>query len=72
MINYAPDGELAPRDVVARSILYEMERTGAENVFIDVTHLPRSLTTTRFPHIYRFCLEHGLDITRVPDRKSVV
>ena len=66
MTNYAPAGELAPRDVVARSILYEMERTGAENVFIDVTHLPRSLTTTRFPHIYRFCLEHGLDITRVP------
>jgi len=50
--------------VVARSILYEMEKTGAGNVFIDVTHLPGHVTTTRFPHIYRFCLDHGLDITR--------
>jgi len=64
MPDYTPEGELAPRDVVARSILYEMEKTGSGNVFIDVTHLPVHVTTTRFPHIYRFCLEHGLDITR--------
>ncbi len=65
MTDYTPDGELAPRDVVARSILYEMEKTGADNVFIDVTHLPPNVITTRFPHIYRFCLDHGLDITKV-------
>jgi len=64
MPDYASEGDLAPRDVVARSILYEMKRTGSDRVFIDVTHLPPSVITTRFPHIYRFCLDHGLDITK--------
>ncbi|MFC2042416.1 L-aspartate oxidase [Chloroflexota bacterium] len=64
MPDYAPDADLAPRDIVARSILYEMQKTGSDKVFIDVTHLPASLVTTRFPHIYRFCLDQGLDITR--------
>ncbi|MBI2847876.1 MAG: L-aspartate oxidase [Chloroflexi bacterium] len=64
MPDYTPDGDLAPRDIVARSIVYEMEKTHSERVFIDVTHLPASAITTRFPHIYRFCLEHGLNITR--------
>jgi L-aspartate oxidase len=41
-----------------------MEKTGAENVFIDVTHLPHNLVTTRFPNIYQFCLDYGLDITK--------
>jgi len=41
-----------------------MEKTGSDRVFIDITHLPPSVTTTRFPHIYRFCLDHGLDITK--------
>jgi L-aspartate oxidase len=66
MYDYTPEGELAPRDVVARSILYEMQKTNTDHVFIDVTHLPRSLTASRFPHIYQFCLENGIDITRVP------
>ncbi|MFC2018305.1 L-aspartate oxidase [Chloroflexota bacterium] len=64
MADYTPDGELAPRDMVARSILYEMQKTHSDRVFLDVTHLPPYLVTTRFPHIYRFCLDHGLDITR--------
>jgi L-aspartate oxidase len=64
MPDYAPDGDLAPRDIVSRSILYEMKKTGTDKVFIDVTHLPPRAVTTRFPHIYRFCLTHGLDITR--------
>ena len=64
MPDYTPEGELAPRDMVARSILYEMKKTHSDRVFLDVTHLPPYLVTTRFPHIYRFCLEHGLDITR--------
>ncbi|MFB0559239.1 MAG: L-aspartate oxidase [Dehalococcoidales bacterium] len=64
MPDYAPEGDLAPRDIVARSILYETKKTGSDRVFIDVTHLPPSVTTTRFPHIYRFCLAHGLDITK--------
>lgn len=64
MPDYTPEGELAPRDMVARSILYEMQKTHSDRVFLDVTHLPPHLVTTRFPHIYRFCLDHGLDITR--------
>lgn len=64
MTDYTPDGDLAPRDIVARSILYEMEKTNSDNVFIDTSHLPARTITNRFPHIYRFCLEHGLNITR--------
>ncbi|MFH1382419.1 MAG: L-aspartate oxidase [Chloroflexota bacterium] len=64
MADYTPRADLAPRDIVARSIVYEMEKTSSDRVFIDVTHLPARTVTTRFPHIYRFCLEHGLDITK--------
>ena len=66
MPDYTPKGDLAPRDIVARSILCEMEKTAQDRVFIDATHLPPYVTSTRFPHIYRFCLYHGLDITRDP------
>jgi L-aspartate oxidase len=64
MKDYAEKGDLAPRDIVARSIVYEMEKTGTKRVFIDVTHLPKVTITTRFPNIYRFCLDHGLNINR--------
>jgi L-aspartate oxidase len=64
MPDYTPQADLAPRDIVARSIVYEMKKTGSDRVFIDITHLPPYVTTTRFPHIYRFCLDHGLDITK--------
>jgi L-aspartate oxidase len=64
MPDYAPEADLAPRDVVARSVLYEMIKTRSGQVFIDATHLPRYVITNRFPQIYRFCLEHGLDITK--------
>lgn len=64
MPDYTSDADLAPRDVVARSTLYEMRKTGSDRVFLDVTHLSPLLITTRFPHIYRFCLDHGLDITK--------
>jgi L-aspartate oxidase len=43
-----------------------MEATGADHVLLDVTHLDPALVTARFPQIYRFCLDHGLDITREP------
>ena len=64
MPDYVPEGDLAPRDIVARSILYEMRKTGSDRVFIDITHLSPQVITTRFPNIYRFCLDHGLDITK--------
>ncbi len=64
MSDYAAEAELATRDIVARSIVYEMKKTHSDRVFLDVKHLPPKLITTRFPQIYRFCLDHGLDITR--------
>jgi len=64
MPDYTPEADLAPRDVVARSILYEIVKTGSDRVFLDVTHLPPYVINTRFPHIYRFCLDHGLDIAK--------
>jgi len=68
MTEYDPAAELAPRDVVARAILTEMTKAGTDHVYLDVTHLPPSRVTSRFPQIYRFCLDHGLDITtdRIP------
>jgi L-aspartate oxidase len=66
MPDYSASADLAPRDVVARSILFEMRKTGSDKVFLDVTQVPATRVTTRFPHIYRFCLDHGLDITQTP------
>jgi L-aspartate oxidase len=64
MPDYVAEAELAPRDIVARSIVYEMKKTHSDRVFLDATHLSSRLITTRFPHIYRFCRDHGLDITK--------
>jgi L-aspartate oxidase len=64
MEDYTPERDLAPRDIVSRSILYEMEKTGADNVFLDVRHIPARTITTRFPNIYRVCLQQGIDITK--------
>ena len=64
MQDYSSQGELAPRDVVARSIVFEMSKTGSDRVFLDVTHLPVSVVMTRFPNIYKFCADQGLDITK--------
>jgi L-aspartate oxidase len=58
--------ELAPRDVVARAIRERMEETETDHVLLDVTHLDGEIVVARFPQIYRFCLEHGLDMTREP------
>ena len=66
MPDYHPQAELAPRDVVARAIVTEMARSGSDRVYLDVTHLPSEKVSSRFPQIYRFCLEHKLDITREP------
>ncbi|MBI5288731.1 MAG: L-aspartate oxidase, partial [Chloroflexi bacterium] len=58
--------ELAPRDVVARAIVSEMKRTAADHVLLDISHLAPERITSRFPQIYRFCLDHGVDITKEP------
>ena len=66
MKDYHPLADLAPRDVVSRAIVHEMRRASSNHVLLDVTHLPGERIRTRFPHIYRFALDHGLDITVEP------
>ena len=56
--------ELAPRDVVSRSIILESRRTGSENFYLDITHKGSDFLINRFPMIYSRCLEEGIDITK--------
>ena len=56
--------ELAPRDIVSRSIVAEMRRTGSRNVFLDMTALDAEFLHTRFPKIYETCKAFGLDIAK--------
>jgi L-aspartate oxidase len=62
--------ELAPRDIVARAIDFEMKRLGAECVFLDISHQSADLITRHFPQAHERCLALGIDITR--DRIPVV
>jgi L-aspartate oxidase len=60
-------GDLAPRDVVSRSIHREMLATGANCVHLDIaSSLPAARIRERFPNIYEECLAYGVDITRQP------
>ncbi len=58
--------ELAPRDVVARAIDFEMKKHGLDCVHLDISHQPGSVPEGRFPNILARCLELGIDITREP------
>jgi L-aspartate oxidase len=64
MPEYDERAELAPRDIVARAILERMQATGSDHVLLDMTQLGSEHVAARFPQIYRFCMEAGLDITR--------
>jgi L-aspartate oxidase len=64
MSRYHERRELAPRDIVSRSIVAEMERTGTRTVYLDMTALAPSFVRHRFPKIYDTCLHYGLDLTR--------
>jgi L-aspartate oxidase len=65
MARYHPDGDLAPRDVVARGIAREIERTGA-HVYLTLAHLDASYVTRRFPTIAAMCRTVGLDLAHDP------
>ncbi len=64
MQKYDPRLSLAPRDIVARAIDNEMKLSGAEHVYLDVTHKDPELTKEHFPNIYAKCLTYGIDITK--------
>ena len=66
MHRFDPRGVLAPRDIVARSIDFEMKRLGLDYVHLDISHRPAEFVRTAFPRTVERCLQYGIDITRDP------
>jgi L-aspartate oxidase len=66
MPRHDPRGELAPRDVVARAIDFEMKKRGLDCVYLDISHKPPDFLAEHFPNILARCLDLGIDITRQP------
>lgn len=66
MKDFDERAELAPRDVVARAIDFEMKRLGADCMYLDISHKPADFVQKHFPTIYEKLLGFGIDITKEP------
>ncbi len=66
MEKFDPRGELAPRDIVARSIDHEMKRLGIDSVFLDISHKSESFLLDHFPNVYAMCRKFGYDMSKEP------
>ena len=66
MPRHDPRAELAPRDIVARAIDFEMKKHGVDHVWLDASHLGEVFLKTHFPTIHARCLQLGIDIARQP------
>lgn len=66
MERYHPLKELAPRDVVSRSIVMELRASEDPSAFLDLTHLARGFVSERFPRIYETCRQFGVDLETTP------
>ncbi|MEG3221648.1 L-aspartate oxidase [Vibrio gigantis] len=66
MKDFDERGELAPRDVVARAIDFEMKRLGADCMYVDISHKPEEFITAHFPMIYTRLMDLGIDMTKEP------
>ncbi|MEJ2070905.1 MAG: L-aspartate oxidase, partial [Syntrophobacterales bacterium] len=66
MEKYHPLKDLAPRDIVAQAIDHELKASGAECVYLDISHKDADFIRARFPNIHQNCLEFGFDLTREP------
>ena len=66
MKNFDDRLELAPRDIVARSIDHEMKRLGIDSVFLDISHKSKEFIQNHFPNVSAMCYSFGYDMTKEP------
>ena len=66
MLDHDARAELAPRDIVARAIDFEMKKRGLDCVYLDISHQPREFLQTHFPTIYAHCVALGIDMATQP------